>query len=55
MTMEANRPLLRFQGVDFHSMGSEFAAWWILQHVRDFKPFRTEIRHLVTLKGDLDY
>jgi hypothetical protein len=35
--------------------GEGFASWWILQHVRGFKPFRTEIRHIVKLRGKIFY
>ena len=47
--------LLKFQGYNSSLLfGRKLASWWILQKVRNYKPFRTEIRHVVTLKGDLD-
>jgi len=30
-----------------------FAAWWALQHRRDYPPFRTKITIFATLKGQL--
>jgi len=45
-----------FQGWEWsvHQWNKKFAAWWILQHIRGYKPFRTEIRTVFKIKGDLD-
>ncbi len=48
--------LEKFQGIKYtyHNWNQGFAAWWILQHIRGYKPFRTEIRTVFKIKGDLD-
>ena len=49
-----NEDLLDSQGIYVFDIGKKFAAWWILQHVRNYVPFRTEIRTVFKIKGDLD-
>ena len=53
-----NGDLLESQGVWSRNgvlFGTQFAAWWVLQHRKGYVPFRTELRFQVSLKGDLDY
>jgi len=33
--------------------GKGFASWWLLQHHKGRKPFRTQMKFIVTLKGKL--
>lgn len=35
-------------------VGRGFAAWWILQHIRDHEPFRTKVRILYTITGNIN-
>ena len=37
----------------FKNLGKHGASWWMLQHCYDFKPFITDIRFKVKLKGFL--
>jgi len=32
--------------------GEGFTAWWILQHVRGYAPFRTKMRFLFKIRGN---
>ncbi len=40
--------VLKYQGVQLG-----FAAWWVLQHKRDYPPYRTKFTILATLKGKI--
>jgi uncharacterized protein DUF3289 len=41
--------VLKYQGIN-----DGFAAWWLLQHVRGFIPFRTKIRVIAKIKGKIN-
>jgi len=43
------RDVLKFQ-----SKHSGFAAWWLLQHKRDYRPFKTKIWVKATIRGDIN-
>ena len=47
--------LLKFQDADYHllGIGKGFASWWLLQHTRGYRPFRTKLRFIVCLSGKL--
>lgn len=49
-----DQDLIDFQGTRIFNLGPKFTCWWILQHIRSYKPFRTEIRNVFKIKGDLD-
>jgi hypothetical protein len=47
-----NEDLLKFQ---MHPLfGQGFASWWILQHKWGYHPFRTELRSVFKIKGNLN-
>ena len=46
-----NNDLISYQNTNIFGKG--FASWWLLQHKRDKKPFWTQMRFLVTIKGSL--
>ncbi|MFQ6610404.1 MAG: DUF3289 family protein, partial [Fidelibacterota bacterium] len=38
----------------YQTKHSGFAAWWLLQHKRDYRPFMTKVWVTATLKGDMN-
>jgi uncharacterized protein YecA (UPF0149 family) len=38
----------------FQTKHSGFAAWWLLQHKRDYRPFKTKVWVKATLGGDMN-
>jgi len=46
------KDLLKSQNVPYFGKG--FASWWLLQHSRNNIPFRTELRQVFKIKGNLN-
>jgi hypothetical protein len=46
-----NNDVDKYQYVPY--IGNGFAAWWLLQHTRGYKPLETKISCAVTLSGNL--
>lgn len=47
-----DKDLKKFQS--YPLVGEGFASWWILQHKKNYKPFRTKIRNIYTIKGNIN-
>jgi hypothetical protein len=43
----------KHDAIEYQGYHTGFAAWWTLQHKRNYPPFRTKITIFATLKGQL--
>lgn len=48
-----NEDLIKFQNSWPAQIGRGFVAWWVLQQLKGKKPFRTQMKFLVKLKGKI--
>ena len=48
-----NDDLIKFRNSKPDHIGRGFVAWWLLHHHKGKKPFRTQMKFLVKLKGKL--
>jgi hypothetical protein len=54
--IDPNKPFMikDFNVGIFQHLHSGFAAWWILQHKKAYVPFRTKLRFVAVLKGNIN-
>jgi hypothetical protein len=53
--LDDNDPNNLFKGVvTYQWLHCGFAAWWVLQHKRNYIPFRTKLRFVVCLEGSIN-
>jgi hypothetical protein len=43
----------REDAIEYQGTNDGFAAWWLLQHVRGYVPFKAKIRIVAKIKGDI--
>jgi len=51
--LDNNDPNNRILNIPYQFYHSGFACWWILQHRRNYIPFKTKIKFLVCLEGQI--
>jgi hypothetical protein len=52
--LDNNDPNHRLKRVfTYQFLNDGFASWWILQHRRNYKPFRTKIKFVICLEGNI--
>lgn len=52
--LDDDDPNHKFKGIaKYQFLHCGFAAWWILQHQRNYVPFRTKLRFVVCLEGKI--